>query len=306
MKKLLSLLVCFLTFIGAYAVEPVPVFEIQEQGYNLLLQQGINADGQYVFVNVEKQGNDAKYTIYKTDFSVDRTFTIKDGYTHVEGMVYEPPYPDYTQPSMLSSMDDYRNMGVYAIQGLGADRDKWFVFTISKTNARLVEIGVGQYWEYDSSYIIYDESGNKIWDTSSREDTDGAGLHYYLNSLGNVYLVTSTRTGSSAPGGDYYNQFWDLSGNSAVNAPMTVKRTSRAYPNPLHQGRQFTIELSEAAPEGTTVVVSDMNGAAIFSTPVLTGSEKVVIPSRELRDGNLVYSVMANGAVLEKGKIIVR
>lgn len=288
MKKLLTLLVCFLTFLGASAVEPTQVFQLKSIYGSAVENEtiagvGINAEGRQVCVSVEPKGNDAVFTIYKTGFSVDKIITIKNAYgvSDADGYTTSGPYRVH-----CFNFDD-RDWHALAIQGLGADASQWYVF-----------IGAG---DGERGWIkIYDETGNHIY--NYLRDFD-----YYIDGSNEVYLVDEDS--EEDYDNDIYTEtftFFDFRGGSGVNAPVAVKKTSRAYPNPLYQGRQFTIELSEAAPEGTTVIVSDMNGATLYTTEVRAGAEKVVIPSRKLRNGNLVYSVISGGNILEKGKIIVR
>lgn len=287
MKKLLTLLVCFLTFLGASAVEPTQVFQLKtisgEAWKNeTLAGAGINAEGRQVCVSVEQKGNDAVYTIYKPGFSIDKTITIKDGYGVRDADGYSTSWPYGVN---CFNFDD-SVWNAFAIQGLGADTSQWYVFIEADDDKR-------------DCVKIYDETGNLLCDFLD-------DFEYYIDSSNRVYLVEEDEESDPDDIYTYTYTFFDFRGGSGVNAPVAVKKTSRAYPNPLHQGRQFTIELTEAAPEGTTVIVSDMNGATLYTIEVRAGAEKVVIPSRKLRNGNLVYSVISGGNILEKGKIIVR
>lgn len=300
MKKFLFLIVCLLTVAGAYSAEPV--FRYTDGRFSEL-EFGVTAEGQTVSVGVEKKGNDAVYTIYNPDFSIERTFTIKGAYTNsaeIEENWDNPAaqHPDYTEPSCTFRYNDSDAMDILAIQGLGQDRSKWYVF-VSNSIYYQDEEGWGSY--STDSFSVYDESGSLIgsinvddyYDWSIRFYKFGAKMYLVFKALAGPYEYTTTN-------------FYDLSGTSGINAPVAVKRSSRAYPNPLHQGKSFTIELSETAPEGSKVVVSDMNGSMVYRASIQPGADKVIIPSRKLRNGNLVYSVYAGETVLEKGKIIVR
>lgn len=300
MKKFLFLIVCLLTVVGAYPAEPV--FQYEEGRFNEL-EFGVTADGQIVSVAVEKKGNDAVYTIYNPDFSVERTFTIKGAYT-LSAEIEEnegnesAQHPDYTNPGSVYSYDGATaDADIFAIQGLGQDRSKWYVF-VSNSIYYQDDEGWGSY--STDSFSVYDESGNLIWSINCNGYYDW-GLRFYKFGA-KMYLVFEALDGYEYP----TTNFYDLSGTSGINAPVAVKRSSRAYPNPLHQGKSFTIELSETAPEGSKVVVSDMNGSIVYRAAIQPGADKVIIPSRKLRNGNLVYSVYAGETILEKGKIIVR
>ncbi len=295
MKKFLFLIVCLLTVVGAYPAEPV--FQYEEGNFSDL-KLGVNADNQAVSVSVEKKGNDAVYTIYNPDFSVERTFTIKGAYTYsaeIEDNWDNPDaqHPNYTEPGEINGYAIYLREDVLAIQGLCQDRSKWCVF-VDTWSYRQSD------YDYRYEYVatkVYDESGNLIGSFDIYSDDDDSIYYYRLGEK--LYLVTRSE--------DFLTHyFWDFSGTSGINAPVAVKRSSRAYPNPLHQGKSFTIELSETAPEGSKVVVSDMNGSMVYRAAIQPGADKVIIPSRKLRNGNLVYSVYAGETVLEKGKIIVR
>lgn len=299
MKKFLFLIVCLLTVAGAYSAEP---FFQYEEGRFSELELGVNADNQVVSVSVEKKGNDAVYTIYNSDFSVNHTFTIKGAYT-LSTEIEEnesnesAQHPDYTQPVDLHGYDTYAEPDILAIQGLGQDRSKWYVF-VSNSIYYQDDEGWGSY--STDSFSVYDESGSLIGSINVDDYYDWSICFYKFGAK--MYLVFEALAGPY----EYTTNFYDLSGTSGINAPVAVKRSSRAYPNPLHQGKSFTIELSETAPEGSKVVVSDMNGSMVYRAAIQPGADKVIIPSRKLRNGNLVYSVYAGETVLEKGKIIVR
>lgn len=300
MKKFLFLIVCLLTVAGAYPVEP---FFQYEEGRFSELELGVNADNQVVSVSVEKKGNDAVYTIYNPDFSVERTFTIKGAYTFSAEIEdnwdnQDAQHPDYTEPCYVQRYDTCDEPDIFAVQGLGQDRSKWYVFVVNRSYHQ--NDGGWGYYSTDS-FSVYDESGNLICSINCNNYDDWNISFYKFGAR--MYLVNEVEDGSDE--GKTTN-FYDLSGTSGINAPVAVKRSSRAYPNPLHQGKSFTIELSETAPEGSKVVVSDMNGSIVYRAAIQTGADKVIIPSRKLRNGNLVYSVYAGETVLEKGKIIVR
>lgn len=302
MKKFLFLIVCLLTVAGAYPVEP---FFQYEEGRFSELELGVNADNQVVSVSVEKKGNDAVYTIYNPDFSVERTFTIKGAYTYSAEIKdnWDNPdaqHPNYTEPSEIAGYSMYLHEDVFAVQGLGQNRSKWCVFVDTRT---WVDKDYHTGYEYVDTKV-YDEDGNLIISFNSPNESYIYSNLYYYKFGEKLYLVNcieDEREGYT----ETYN-FYDLSSTSGINAPVAVKRSSRAYPNPLHQGKSFTIELSETAPEGSKVVVSDMNGSIVYRAAIQPGADKVIIPSRKLRNGNLVYSVYAGEAILEKGKIIVR
>ena len=302
MKKFLFLIVCLLTVVGAYPAEPV--FQYEEGNFSDL-KLGVNADNQAVSVSVEKKGNDAVYTIYNPDFSVERTFTIKGAYTYsaeIEDNWDNPDAqpPNYTEPGEINGYAIYLREDVLAIQGLCQDRSKWCVFVDTKT---WVDKDYHTGYEYVDTKV-YDEDGNLIISFNSPNESYISSSLYYYKFGEKLYLVNCIADETEGYTETY--NFYDLSGTSGINAPVAVKRSSRAYPNPLHQGKSFTIELSETAPEGSKVVVSDMNGSMVYRAAIQPGADKVIIPSRKLRNGNLVYSVYAGETVLEKGKIIVR
>lgn len=300
MKKFLFLIVCLLTVAGAYPVEPV--FRYIDGRFSEL-EFGVTAEGQTVSVGVEKKGNDAVYTIYNPDFSIERTFTIKGAYMNsaeIEENWDNPAaqHPDYTEPSCTFRYNDSDAMDILAIQGLGQDRSKWYVFVENRSYLQN-DGGWGTY--STDSFSVYDESGNLISSINCNNYYEWNISFYKFGAR--MYLVNEVEDG---PDESKTTNFYDLSGTSGINAPVAVKRSSRAYPNPLHQGKSFTIELSETASEGSKVVVSDMNGSIVYRAAIQPGADKVIIPSRKLRNGNLVYSVYAGEAILEKGKIIVR
>ena len=276
----------FLTISGiSNASEPTEVFKITTQTGTLRLSNAVNSDGTSVPLVVEKKGDDAVYTIYTPDFKIDKTFTIKNGYDSSHS-------PSYT--SIAYKLSAYEPDDTYAVQNLCGNNGKWFVIISSYT------------WDSEEEYYkfsgdtVYDETGTAIYSVPTGIET---GLYYYRTPENKIYPIVYEVVDESYE--RYTYTVLDFDGTGA--APKVIaSSSSKAYPNPLPKGRSMTIDFSDTLTNDAILTVTDINGATVFTRIVKAGATSTTEPSDRLRHGNYIFSVISDGNVIEKGKIIAK
>lgn len=244
----------------------------------------LDKDNQMLPVTIEYQGNNARFTVYDANLSnVKKQFILNDVYNgNAKGP--EPVYP-------FELATAYQlNSNVFLTQTLFNADEKWEVV-----------IRTGDEYDYSSGkFDVYNEDGLYLGEVPSTNDLyEGKteSMEYiYLN--GEFFLV-----GYNDSAINFY------SCNPAAASVPSIElgqSTAHAYPNPLPAGHSLTIELASPADEATTVEVYDINGRLITSAKATAGETKVAVPSRRLRNGNFVYTVISNGQTIEQGKIIAK
>lgn len=130
-------------------------------------------------------------------------------------------------------------------------------------------------------------------------------VDYYLWQIGDQYYLNVEIT--YPPTSDFkqevIQQIYKIDRN-ASNKALTLVKSTKAYPNPVEQGKPFTINgLKNAL--GANIFVNNMNGTTVLSS-VCNENDKAVINTEKLTSGNYLYSIINNGNTIASGKLIIK
>lgn len=221
-------------------------------------------------------GNDAEIMIFGDDLEIVKSFTLKGAFQN--GSEVEDIWSEN-----IDCAD------ILATKGVFSEDDKWCVI-VKKPAANGV-----------NTYNVVNEDNVVVCELPKNGDGD-TGNFYFSRAFDGamLYYVTSTEVAYDS---SVYT-FWKFTGDTGINAPSAMKPGSLlAYPNPLPAGRQLTIELNRTADTGTLVMFTDMNGRQVARRKVPEGAQTVVIDSRMLRHGMLVYTVVYGDGEVASGKV---
>lgn len=168
-------------------------------------------------------------------------------------------------------------------------------------------VSKGYYDSYEPvSHSIYYDSGALIHTTET--STEARQRLYYVNGNDKkTYLFLVHYRPDEEEGNNSYESFTVIDVNGAQGSSAQVKVShANAWPNPLPQGRMFTVQFDNALEADAVMAVVNMSGAVVYRSNIAAGEDKAVVPANALRSGNFVYSITSDGLLIEKGKIIAR
>lgn len=193
----------------------------------------------------------------------------------------------------------------YILQGYLGDHKQIMIPIHEKTST-----GNGNLAEID--YFV-DQNGDKIHldlDEDYYLEKYNTSRFYFHNGVdGNRYIIKNYYNGYSLPAlsdlPEVYRVFKFDKVGTEVKATLVKEFTGRAFPNPLHQGQDLTIDLDEALANDANLVVTSLSGNIAYKSRAKAGDSKIIIPAGTLRDGTYVYSV-SDEKLIDCGKIIAK
>jgi hypothetical protein len=128
-------------------------------------------------------------------------------------------------------------------------------------------------------------------------------LHYYPNNQsGNSTIkVTLFNADNMSDNVIFYVIYGTESG--IVNAKTTANNIN-AYPNPATDKVIIKYSLSKNAP--AKLVLKNLMGTTLYTTPLNAGSDKVSIDISQYASGIYFYSLLIDGRIVSTKKLLVR
>ncbi len=144
----------------------------------------------------------------------------------------------------------------------------------------------------DSLLIYYRPHAGMNW-----EPVDGFSINFngtHLDKRGWVVVDTLKQ-------GEYVLAVHDI--NTGVNTTSLKAQLLKVAPNPVSD--QCSVYFNVAPSKNSTVIISDLAGKTIFSTPVFSHQEKIDWDTYYVSNGTYVVSLIVNGERMTSEKIIV-
>lgn len=244
----------------------------------------VDANRQIHYCTYTNEGMTYNFKVYDTDFNLEKEFTI----TPEKGEGTDL-WVGYGQ-TVLSMWDAEPTV---LTQNLYNSDDRWeVVFTDCNADTFTV-----------LKHMVYSEDGNKLFDFKENDfasdiyvDSDGE-LDYILGKK-QSYIRFSAETEDKTT--QYIISFYDAN----TSAQYISKPTVRVFPNPLPAGRTLTISLDTPVANDSRLIVSDMNGRAVYRRNLKAGTENITVPAGNLRHGMYIYNIIAGSDLLQSGKVI--
>lgn len=250
--------------------------------------------------SIEIQGADIEFSLYNDELSLDRTIKLKDVFETLD-------YGDYKEGAsrLLGIENPYDGQGLY-------EHDLLFTQTFFNDDEKLEFIIATHEKKNDGGYSFY------IVKTLDIVSEDGSILatipnpfpdkmqYTYLETFqlnDNKYLVLmSYRDNYSC---DYACYKINNIGGSSLSVQQVP--ASFAFPNPVSRHQMITISMADTQlPAGSYVKVTDMTGKEVVRQQIQQGSENVLISGNRFSGGQYIYTVVANGQIIDKGKLLVK
>lgn len=104
----------------------------------------------------------------------------------------------------------------------------------------------------------------------------------------------------------YYSMFQFNNNDSGIKS-LSLKEKSdvKAYPNPVRQENQFTVEFSSPLTREGKLKIYDTSGKIMYRKNVMAGESSVNVPVVRLRPGLYFYVIEKGGQILASDKLIV-
>jgi hypothetical protein len=165
-----------------------------------------------------------------------------------------------------------------------------------------------------SKYVPTDQS--YYYTFEARLINEQGGVLLSLPGVGYTEVLETTDHGKKFLAYEYnysvipyrtYTHVYSLPESPTKSVNLAVDRNKAyAWPNPASDQVHVPVFLPDGVNTGS-LVITDMSGRGLFTYPVTSGTDHVVLPARQLAPGTYLYQVMAAGRFLaEPKKMIIR
>lgn len=160
-------------------------------------------------------------------------------------------------------------------------------------------------YKYDSSgdevigIDVVSEDGNIITTFNGLEDTELLIWNdkYYLT--GETAWDEETKTGGYA--------FYEINSNGSGITRASSEAFMHILPAMPRKNTTVTVELGEeSAKNGGQLMITDMKGRTVYTTPVAPNETSVQVPLRRMASGVYSVTLMNRGQKIENSKLIIR
>lgn len=286
-----------LLFLGALAAnakapELRKIGEIQYIYGRYTFGKALDKDGNLLRVTADVVGADIEYKFYDSEYRVSNSFRIKNVHseTSTSSMTVIQGYPykiDFDRSYNLFYIDG----DVLAVQGLLDDEDKWVVVVADLSGDHNTDM-----------FKLYSEDGELLYSEPSihgmfelKGDRENGRPILYKIFSNDIYGETNV-----------LESYTFRTEGSGVQELTAGGGRNKAYPNPVHQGQVFNIELDEPLESDAVAEICDSKGMLMTRQAVLGGESEVKVKIGRIAPGTYVYRIVDGYSCIDHGKIIVQ
>lgn len=269
-----------------------------------------NVQAKLVTLCPEGENENAKLnvTVYSPDFEQEKTFSIKARVTSTgnDGTTYEDIYDSWwtaVNSFHFYNLDEdqyYSSEDLFVTQTLFNDDDK-YEYVRSKFKAVAAENGGTEYATV--GFEVVQDDGTVVLSIDYEESEDYDTWWFIVKLNGEMYWFTVQ---SYYHRGRYSYCIYKI--DKTASSVKKVKTLSgiKIAPRVVGKSHPVNIAFSHEAGEGTTVVVTALDGKVVAKRNVDAGETSIDISTARMTSGLYNFTVFSKGKVVENGKVIVK